>query len=273
MICLQINKELLLLQSCLPELLIDMEQRMWTFSSVTIFTMPEDEPKSSETTAMEPIECRVGKWYYKRMGLMFLMLFVMAMWFLLDAAVRYPKKKIIYDQYIEITDGNSQSPRMEEWRTLAKENGWAQEPDEYTDSKIQTQWYFTWLLLGASVAVAVIFVLNKGKVLRADSEAFYTPGGRRVAFADVFRIDRRKWDHKGLAYVFSNKGGSGATQKAAIDDLKFLGADKILTRLLDNFEGELIDRVSDEDEEDDESGAEGEPDTEASEKAAETSEA
>ncbi|MDA0814071.1 MAG: hypothetical protein O3C21_16980 [Verrucomicrobia bacterium] len=303
-------------------------------------------PNATPVDDGAPIECPVARWYYKRMGLMFMMLFAMGCWFLYDATIGYPAKKEIWDQYTEITgydlklvrelkgaeelpksgvylaiigktadgrhyrvfDGKGEmkldlageseaakkmaitkldkvleakwaeadtlaadekqeilsalspvinfnvkgaqkdSDGMEKWRALAKEKGWEQEPEEYTDSKIKTQWEFTIGMFVLSLIVVVVFLLNKGKVLKADSEAFYQPDGSRVTFASVYRIDRRKWDHKGLAYAMYRTGGEGRSRKATIDDLKFLGADRILTRLLNNFEGELIDRVPDEEE-------------------------
>lgn len=312
-----------------------------------------EDPSVTESNAAPvddgaPIECPVAKWYYKRMGLMFLMLFAMGCWFLYDATIGYPGKKEIWDRYTEMTGydlqmvdpmtspddlptsgklvaiigksgddyhyrvfdaegeqkvdsagppssakkmsieklaevlaekldtssdwaaddkqeilgalsrvlnvnlkgSQSESERMDDWRELAKNEGWELEPEEYTDSKIETQWHFTIGMFVAALIAVIIFLINKGKVLKADSEAFYTPGGARVAFSDVFRIDRRKWDHKGLAYAMYRDGGEGRAKKATIDDLKFLGADKVLNRLLANFEGELIDRIPDEDEED-----------------------
>lgn len=308
-----------------------------------------EEPPATESTATAsddgaPITCVVAKWYYKRMGLMFLMLFAMGCWFLYDAAVGYPRKKDIWDAYTSMTgyslqlfpdlagtdglpdsglhlaavgqneqgyhfrvfDGEGKrsvdellpaeamkkqarqgledalegrwdvaslpadavqeilgavsrvvnvnlkgaqknSAGGDEWRELAKDSGWELEPEEYTFSKIETQWHFTWGMFAAAALVVVVFLLNKGKVLKADGEALYTPAGQRVAFADVFRIDRRKWDHKGLAYAFHREDGKGRSRKATIDDLKFQGADRILKRLLSHFEGELIDRIPDED--------------------------
>lgn len=305
-------------------------------------------PNATPVDDGSPIECPVAKWYFKRMGLMFLMLFAMGCWFLYDATIGYPAKKEIWDQYTDIAgydlklvpelkgpeelpesgvyvaiigktadgrhyrvfDGKGErkldsagepesakkmaitkldkvleakwaeadtlaaddkqeilgalspvvnfnvkgaqkdSDGMEKWRALAKEKGWEQEPEEYTDSKITTQWEFTVGMFVLSLVVVVVFLLNKGKILKADAEAFCQPNGSRVAFADVYRVDRRKWDHKGLAYAMYRTGGEGRSRKATIDDLKFLGADKILTRLLNNFEGELIDRIPDEEEED-----------------------
>lgn len=305
------------------------------------------DPKNSIVDDGAPIECPVGKWYYKRMGLMFLMLFGMGCWFLYDATVGYPAKKEIWDRYTEMTgydlklvpdmvdqdslptsgthlavigragedyhyrifDGEGQqkldspgapesasatvlkkldsvltgkweqsdlaeddkqevlgalsrvinlnvkgsqsnSDAMDEWRVLAKDEGWELEPEEYTNSKIETQWHFTIGMFAVSLVVIVIFLLNKGKMLKADSEAFYSPRGKRVAFADVYRIDRRKWDHKGLAYAMYREGGEGRSRKETIDDLKFVGAEKVLNRLLSNFEGELVDRIPDEEEDD-----------------------
>ncbi|MGK0185749.1 MAG: hypothetical protein ACI9R3_001528 [Verrucomicrobiales bacterium] len=311
------------------------------------------ESKAAPVDDGAPIECPVAKWYYKRMGLMFLMLFAMGCWFLYDATIGYPGKKEIWDRYTEMTgydlqivdpmsstdalpdsgkllaiigksergehyrvfdgDGeqkvNSEGPPtsakkttikkladvlkekstagsdlesddkqdvlgalsrvlnvslkgsqsdsdgMDGWNKLAKEEGWELEPEEYTDSKIETQWHFTIGMFVASLIAVLIFLLNRGKVLKADADSFYTPSGGRVAFADVFRIDRRKWDHKGLAYAMYREGGEGRSRKATIDDLKFLGADKVLHRLLKNFEGELIDRIPDEDEEEEANGA------------------
>ena len=315
-------------------------------------TTATDQPSQSPSVDTgEPIECQVSKWYHKRMGLMFLMVFAMGCWFLLDGAVRWPKKKEIWDQYTEMTGyglqlvpemnaaadlpasgqllaivgkGSSglharvfdeeqkqvidlpesefqggkntlkklneilkenwevtelhpetkqeilsalspavdvslkgsmkeKSPRYDEWKKLTEENDWDLDPEEYTSAKIETQWHFTYLMFAGAIGIVIVFLLNRKKVLKADSESIYLPNGKQMKFADAFRIDRRKWDNKGLAYVSYREGGDGAAKKATLDDLKYVGADKILARLMRNFEGELIDRIPDEDE-DEESG-------------------
>ena len=69
------------------------------------------------------------------------------------------------------------------------------------------------------------------------------PNGAEVRFADVFRVDKRKWDNKGLAYVYHRSGGAG--KRAVVDDLKYDGAGRVLDRLLAQFNGELIEKVQD----------------------------
>ena len=86
-------------------------------------------------------------------------------------------------------------------------------------------------------------MINRGKVLRADELSFTSPNGQRVLFSSAHRIDKRKWDNKGLAYVHY-RDENEKERRAVIDDLKFDGADKILDRLLENFDGELVERVS-----------------------------
>jgi hypothetical protein len=76
----------------------------------------------------------------------------------------------------------------------------------------------------------------------ADHEAFYTTKGRRVPFEAIYRLDKRKWDNKGLAYLYY-EDEKDRRQKAVIDDLKFQGADRVLNRILAVFDGELVERL------------------------------
>ncbi|MCW0216784.1 MAG: hypothetical protein OJI67_00550, partial [Prosthecobacter sp.] len=69
--------------------------------------------------------------------------------------------------------------------------------------------------------------------------------GLTIHFSQVFRVDKRKWDNKGLAYVWYRETAEAPEKKALIDDLKFDGAGKILARLLTHFKGELIEKIED----------------------------
>jgi hypothetical protein len=59
----------------------------------------------------------------------------------------------------------------------------------------------------------------------AEADHWVTPEGVQIPYADVFRIDKRKWEHKGLAYAWY-RTPAGAEKRAVIDDLKFGGADQ-----------------------------------------------
>lgn len=127
------------------------------------------------------------------------------------------------------------------WVSYAAQNGWEESPKLYSEREIAEQFTYAYGCFAGAVIVTIILLMNRGKVLRAEADHWVTPEGTRILFADVFRVDKRKWEHKGLAYAWHKQGG--AEKKAVIDDLKFGGAEKVLERLLSRFNGELIEKV------------------------------
>lgn len=107
---------------------------------------------------------------------------------------------------------------------------------------------------GAAVALLFLF-LSRNRVLRADRQGITFPNGQRVAFESVYRVDPRKWKHKGLAYLYYKEGDAG--KKAVLDDLKYVGAQKILDRLLSDYEGEVVVSAEDAAEDGGDDGSEG----------------
>ena len=190
-------------------------------------------PAPSESS----IICPTTAWYLRRMGLMFLMLAAFAGWFYKDYKFGYPEKARIYSEYGRV---KAQPDGQKEWTKLAGEKGWANAPEPMPDTKIQEQGKFALVLGLAALAVLIRFLLQRGTTLQADHTSFTTPIGQRIPFDKVFRIDKRKWKHKGLATVFY-RDEQGAEKKTNIDDLKYSGADQVLDRLLGRFSGEVVD--------------------------------
>jgi hypothetical protein len=186
------------------------------------------------------IVCRTTPWYVRRMVPMFLMFAFFSAWFYRDYRWKYPHEKAVFDEYQKVS---SRPGGEEEWKKLSAEHQWPLIPEKRTQDEIETQKHFAIGCGVVAVGILVTFLFNRGRTLRADREAFYTPSGRRIPFASVFRIDRRKWKNKGLA-IIHYRDGDGTEKKAVIDDLKFGGADRILERLLSQFSGELIDLES-----------------------------
>lgn len=223
-----------------------------------------------EDSPAENIVCPTTKWYFRRMAQLFLMVTAISCWFLYDAVIGYPKKIAIYQEFKAFDERKESYERMEAegrldewgriagekgwpaekpgfWRDYAAPKGWPEKPDKYEPGKEKEQYYWSGAMGVVALLILACYFLNRRKVLVADAESFTTPRGVVVKFDDVFQVDKRKWKHKGLAYVSYRPGGGGA-KKAVIDDLKFDGAQAILDRVLDNFEGELIDRIEEDDE-------------------------
>lgn len=217
-----------------------------------------------------PILCYVTPWYFRRMGMMVAMLAGFGLYFLYDGQVGYPKANRIADKQVwfeeEVlksfdearvagkldiwvenarrqgwpTGRDGEPPR---WVSYAAQQGWPEKPHRYTEKEIDEQfWWGGGSLLGALV-VGVMILMNRNKVLRGDAHGFLSPEGVFVKHEDVFRVDKRPWETKGLAYVWYRAGGEGAERRAVIDDLKYEGAVRVLHDLLGSFRGELLEKV------------------------------
>lgn len=189
----------------------------------------------------EIIVCRTTRWYAKRRLLMVAMLLGFSAYFFYDWRVGYPEQRDKYEVYWPRYQELAKEGNLKAWVEEAKQNAWPESPKETDwDYKIKEQlvWGIGTGVLGLGLLAA--FLVNRKKVLTGEADAFITPGGTRVPFSAVTKVDKRKWDNKGLAYVYW-KTPEGAEKKAVIDDLIFDGAGKVLDRLLEHFHGDLIE--------------------------------
>lgn len=227
--------------------------------------MPEND--------QEKLVCKVTPWYFRRMAGLAGMLVLMGLWFLYDWKVGYHNDNVIADkkdwfenvllkgydeavaekrleQWVQETEGkglpagkDGEPPR---WVSYAAANGWDEKPHRWTQEEINGQFWWGTCTAGVGLVVGLITLLNRNKRLLADASSWTTEAGKRISFEQVHRVDKRKWDNKGLAYVWYREAAGGAEKKAVLDDLKFAGADRILSRLLASFKGELIEKIPDE---------------------------
>ena len=219
------------------------------------------------------IECKVTPWFYRRRALFAGMYLIAALLFFKDGIWGYPKenemaarKEWFEKEVLQGYDKAVAEGTQPEWSTQAKANhypvndqgaplkwaayaaaqGWPEKPKHYTQGDITQQYYW-----GAAGALALLVVVvntlyhSRRKLVGAASYLI-APSGAKVTYVDAFKVDKRPWDIKGLAYVHYRLGGSGAEKKLKIDDLMYDGAGKVLDRLLAQFKGELIEKVPDE---------------------------
>ena len=229
-----------------------------------------ETPATSPVPPTEPILCRVTPWYYRRMSMLSGLCLVFACFFLYDGLWGYPKaisiaqkKEWFMNEHLPSFEAAKKEGRLEQWiadtkakglptgvegdsprwKTYAAQNGWPEETKLFTDSELAEQFHFAYGCLAGAVIAALLIVLNRNKVLRGEADHWITPEGVQIRYTDVFRVDKRKWDVKGLAYAWYRTQG-GAEKTAVIDDLKFDGAARILDRLLSRFSGELIEKIT-----------------------------
>jgi hypothetical protein len=236
-----------------------------------------DTPLTS--TPDETIICRVTPWFFRRMGILAAMLLGMGGYFFYDGKIGYPKKNEIAEKkvwfekvYVASFDEAKQAQRLEEWiakakveglptgengeppkwATYAARNGWPEEAKRYSPEDIEQQFWWAGAMALGGLGVLIKLLLDRGKTFVGQADHMIMPNGATVRFADAFRVDKRKWDVKALAYVHYRE--NNIEKRAVVDDLKFDGAGKVLERLLANFKGELIEKAPDEEPEAEKAG-------------------
>ena len=129
--------------------------------------------------------------------------------------------------------------------TLSGKKGWSDsEPKYHTSSEILAQIIIGSILLLSALYVLLLTLINRGRSIGSDEVSFTTEKGLVIDFKTINKIDTRKWNKKGLAYIFY-VNEKGLQSKTVIDDLKYKGADEILERIKNEFTGELVENIPD----------------------------
>jgi hypothetical protein len=232
-------------------------------------TEPQPEAQS------EIIVCRVTPWYFRRMGLTGAFLLAFGLYFFYDGKFGYAKdneigqaKEWFQSVYLKGFDDAKSAGSLEQWiadkkahgmpagengeapkwASYAAQKGWPEEPKHHSEAEIAQQFLWGGVTICAALALGLVVFLNRNKKFTGHPDHMVMPGGREVRYADVFKVDKRKWNNKGLAYVFYRREGKEG--RVTVDDLKYDRADRVLKRLLGTFSGELIEKAPDEEETD-----------------------
>lgn len=102
---------------------------------------------------------------------------------------------------------------------------------------------------------AYISLRNMGRRMLVTDTTYTAPGGKEILFTSMKKIDKRKWDNKGLAVIHYEE--EGEVKKAKVDGMIYgqfkeedgAPAEALFSHILDNFKGELIEYVSEDEEE------------------------
>ena len=84
----------------------------------------------------------------------------------------------------------------------------AKPPEQFNDAgKIREQWIAGGVCSVFAVLAAFFLIRTAGRSVVADADGLRLADGRRVAYADIERLDCLKWEAKGLAIVHFMRDG------------------------------------------------------------------
>jgi hypothetical protein len=137
------------------------------------------------------------------------------------------------------------------WLEYTKERGLDAAPPEepYTARKIQEQWIVCGVSSVLAAAAAFFLLRTLKRSISVDSEAVTTQQGKRIHHSDLKKLDLRKWQSKGLAFIeYDGPSGQG---KIRIDGLTYGGfkkengepAECLMQKIRSHFSGEITEYV------------------------------
>lgn len=135
------------------------------------------------------------------------------------------------------------------WREYTGERGMDSSPPEhdFDAGKIREQWVVFWICSALAAGAALVLLRTLGRSISADGEGVRSQAGKQVAYGDLNRLDLRKWDTKGLAFLdYEGAAGKG---RIRVDGLTYGGfkkendepAERLMRRIRANFSGEILE--------------------------------
>ena len=164
-----------------------------------------------------PVKATIDRKYLLRLGLTTLGVFGLALWFLYDGTVTYPRQR----ERALVYQGIEEEERAEKWPEIAEEHGWPIRspgmPKEEIDIQIQ-------LVLAAVVTVPGIlclffFLRACGRWIEMNQTGLRTSWGRQLEFGDIILLNKKKWRSKGIAKITYRQ--NGRKRRLVLDDWKF----------------------------------------------------
>lgn len=194
---------------------------------------------------MDPVNARISKEWRRRMLFMFAMLFGIALWFMTDGYIIWPKEGQRYEAYAGIRDKMLESGKAKDedsqelriaWKNYAREADISEKiPKERTDEKIQEQVVLGWWLMAIALTFGAWIAWNHRLSITTEGETIIGASGQRVELDSIIATDRKKWKKKGIAYAIYEDDGK--EKRLCLDDHKFAGAEAILLEAERRIEG------------------------------------
>ena len=127
------------------------------------------------------------------------------LWALYDGKVTYPNQRKRALAFLE----HKEQGRLEEWTQYTADRGWEPyDPGEpKTESEIAVQFFMLAIAGGAGVLVLIHVLRCKGRWIEMDETGLRTSRGQVLTFDQITKIDKKKWDKKGIAKVQYQENG------------------------------------------------------------------
>ncbi len=164
-----------------------------------------------------PIRANISPGFVWRLALVAAFCFGMALWFLFDGLVTYPRQRERALEYQRF----EKEKRLDEWEEFAQERGWSTEnpgePKTVADS--QEQFVFVGLLIPPGLIFLYRFLRARKRWIEVTETGLVASWGQQVEFDQIVALNKKLWAKKGIAKVIYQV--DRRDRRFILDDWKF----------------------------------------------------
>lgn len=144
----------------------------------------------------------------------------------IDPIFNYPKMRPASEAYAKLQaelQGND-GKLQREWASMAKSNNWPEGEPKYKPTELTTNTIYSYIIgvlftFIAGIPCVITFLRCLGQWIGVEGNTLVNGKGQKVAFECINRIDKTKWEKKGITKLIYSEGGS--EKSFVLDDLKF----------------------------------------------------
>lgn len=162
----------------------------------------------------------ISSGYHWRVGLFAIICLVWSVLCFKDGLYTYPEQRRHAQAFQEARDQGILDSDL--WRDQAQENGW--DPDEDPGvAKSDFDFYAQFVMAAITTPLALIwgvgFILGTGRWIGLGPDGLITSWGQHVRFDVVTKLDKHRWQSKGIAVVHYKAGSQQL--RLVLDDWKY----------------------------------------------------
>ena len=144
----------------------------------------------------------------------------------IDPVFVYPKMRPASEAFakLQVQVQGDDGALQRQWPPLAESNGWPEDRPKYTPDELTTNTIYSYFIGVLFTFVAALpclwtFLRCLGQWIEFDGSGLANAKGQKVSFDQISKIDKTKWEKKGIAKLVYSDGGS--ERSFVVDDLKF----------------------------------------------------
>lgn len=174
-----------------------------------------------------PLRANISPGFVWRLGLVALFCFGMALWFLFDGTITYPRQRqrILADPELreraEVFEQLEKEGRKHDWEIVARDRDWPLEEPELpkTEAEIHTQLILAGVLVLPALLFLIRFLLARKRWIEADETGLRASWGQQLGYDRIISLNKKQWAKKGIAKITYQEGAR--KRRFVLDDWKY----------------------------------------------------